>query len=95
MLNFKSKKVLLPLYFCVVSALLFPTLTQAELGGSGSTAARDVAAQRAAQEAVKERKLENRKKEAEAKKAAEAQQGQPAETQTPPEGQQQDKPAAQ
>ncbi|MEQ1544460.1 hypothetical protein [Methyloglobulus sp.] len=91
MLNFRSKKIILPLYFCALSALLFPALTQAELGGSGSKAANEATEQRA----VKERKLENRKKEAEAKKAAEAQQGQPAETQTPPEGQQQDKPAAQ
>jgi hypothetical protein len=89
MLHFKSKKMILPLYFCLLSALLSPALTQAELGGSGSTAARDVAAQRAA----KEIKLEKKKKDAEAKKAAEAQQGQPAETQQPAEGQQ-EKPAA-
>ena len=92
MFNFKSKKMTLPLTFCLVLALLAPALAQAELGGSGSTASRDAAAQMEA----KERKLEKkRQKEAEAKKAAEAQQGQPAETQTPPEGQQQDKPAAQ
>jgi cell division protein FtsB len=91
MLNFKSKKIILPLYFCLLSALLFPAVTQAELGGSGSTAARDAAAQKEA----KERKLEKKKQEAEAKKSAETQQGQPAETQTPAEGQQQDKPAAQ
>jgi len=79
MFNFKSKKMLLTLFFCVFSALLVPTIAQAELGGSGSTAARDVAAQRAA----KERKLERKKQEAEAKKAAEAPHGQPAESQTP------------
>ncbi len=79
MFTFKSKKMLLTLAFCVVSALLVPAIAQAELGGSGSTAARDVAAQRAA----KERKLEKKKQEAEAKKAAEAHGGQPAETQTP------------
>lgn len=90
MFNFKSKKMILPLYFCVLSALLSPALTQAELGGSGSTAARDVAAQRAA----KAEKAEKRKHEAEAKKAAEAQQGQPTEVQQPSEGQQ-EKPAAQ
>ncbi|ESS66469.1 hypothetical protein MGMO_191c00030 [Methyloglobulus morosus KoM1] len=78
MFNFKSKKMLLTLFFCVLAALIVPTMAQAELGGSGSTAARDVAAQRA----EKERKLEKKKHEAEAKKAAGAQQGQPAETQT-------------
>lgn len=89
MFNFKSKKMILPLYFCVLSALLSPALTQAELGGSGSTAARDVAAQKAA----KELKLEKKKHAAEAKKTAEGQQAQPAETQQPAEGQQ-EKPAA-
>ena len=88
MLNFKSKKIILTLYFCVLSALLFPAITQAELGGSGSKAANEAAEQRAA----RERKLEKKKQAAEAKKSAEAQ---PAETQTPAEGQQQDKPAAQ
>jgi hypothetical protein len=79
MFTFKSKKMLVTLFFCVISALLVPAIAQAELGGSGSTAARDVAAQKAA----KELKLEKKKKHAEAKKAAEAQQGQPTETQTP------------
>ena len=90
MLNFKSKKFILPLYFCVLSALLFPAITHAELGGSGSKAASDAAEQRATQE----RRHEKKKKEAEAKKSAESQQGQPAETPTPAEGQPQDKPAA-
>ena len=81
MFTFKSKKMLLTLFLCVISALLVPAIAQAELGGSGSTAARDVAAQRAA----KERKLEKKKQEAEAKKAAEGQQVQPAETQLPVE----------
>lgn len=90
MLHFKSKKMLLTLFFCVLSVLLVPTIAQAELGGSGSTAARDAAEQKAA----KERKLEKKRLKEEAKKAAETQQGQPAETQTPAEGQQ-EKPAAQ
>lgn len=84
MLHFKSKKIILPLCFCVLSALLFPALTQAELGGSGSKAANQAAEQRA----VKAEKAEKRKQEAEAKKAAEAQQGKPAETQAPVAGQQ-------
>lgn len=63
MLNFKSKKIILPLYFCVLSALLFPALTQAELGGSGGKASNEAAEQRA----VKAQKAEKRKKEAEAK----------------------------
>jgi cell division protein FtsB len=80
MFKFKLKKMLLTLFFCVLSALLVPPIAQAELGGSGSTAARDATAQKAA----KERKLEKKRlKEAEAKKAAETQQGQPAETQAP------------
>ncbi len=91
MFKFKSKKMILPLCFCVLSALLIPALVHAELGGSGNTAARDIAAQREAQE----RKLEKKRLKAEeAKKAAEAQQGQPAETQQPVEGQA-EKPAAQ
>ncbi len=88
MLSFKSKKTILPLYFCVLTALLFPTLSQAELGGSGDVAAGQAAEQRA----IKAKKDEKKKQEAEAKKAAEAQQGQPAETQNPAEGQQ-EKPA--
>ena len=90
MLQIKSKKITLALYFCVLSALLSPVLAQAELGGSGSTAARDVAAQRAA----KAEKIEKKKQQAEAKKAAEAEQVQPAEAQIPAESQQ-EKPAAQ
>jgi uncharacterized MAPEG superfamily protein len=90
MFRIKSKKILLPLAICVLSALLAPALAQAELGGSGNTAARDIAAQREAQE----RKLEKKRQKAEeAKKAAEGQQGQPAETQAPAEGQS-EKPAA-
>lgn len=87
-MNFKSKKFTLPLYFCLLSALLSPALTQAELGGSGSTAARDAAAQKAA----KEMKLEKKRKAAEDKKAAESQQEQPAQSQQPVEGQK-EKPA--
>jgi hypothetical protein len=89
MLHNKSKKMILPLCLSVLMALLSPALVQAELGGSGNTAARDVAAQRAA----KELKLEKKKKEAEAKKAAEGQQSQPADTQAPAAGQP-EKPAA-
>ncbi len=90
MFNFKSKKIILPLFFSVLLALLSAPLAHAELGGSGGSAARDAAEQRAA----KERKLEQKKKDAEAKKAAEAQQGQPATTQPPVEVNQ-EKPAAQ
>lgn len=89
-MNFKSKKTILPLYFCLLSALLFPGLSQAELGGSGDKAAGQAAEQRAA----KERKLAKKKQEAEAKKAAEGQPAQPAEIPTPAEGQA-EKPAAQ
>jgi hypothetical protein len=91
MFNFRSKRVTLPVTMCLVLALLTPVLAQAELGGSGNTAARDIAAQREAQE----RKLEKKRQKAEeAKKAAEAQQGQPAEAQQPVEPQQ-EKPAVQ
>jgi len=81
MFNFKSKKIILASYFCVLSTLLFPALTQAELGGSGSKAANQAEEQRAAIAKRKERK----EKEAEAKKAAETQQAQPTETQQPQE----------
>ncbi|MBK8817426.1 MAG: hypothetical protein IPN42_18940 [Methylococcaceae bacterium] len=93
MYKFRSKKMILPLCFCVLSALLTPALVHAELGGSGNTAARDIAAQREAQE----RKLEKKRLKAEAeaaKKASEAQQGQPADAQQPVENQP-EKPAAQ
>jgi hypothetical protein len=92
MLHFKSKKITLPLYFCMVSALLSPPLAQAEggLGGSGRIAAGQAEEQRAA----KERKLEKKRQAAEAKKAAEAQQGQPAESQQPA-AEQKETPAAQ
>lgn len=89
-MNFKSKKIILPLYFCLLSALLFPALSYAELGSSGSKAAGEAAEQRAA----KERKKEKKKLEAEANKGTEAQQAQPAETPTPAEGQPEVKPAA-
>ena len=91
MFTFKSKKMILPLCFCVLSALLTPALVHAELGGSGNTAARDIAAQREAQE----RKLEKKRLKAEAaQKAADAQSGQPADAQQPVETQP-EKPAAQ
>ncbi len=80
MMTLKLKKMTLPLIICITSALLMPALAQAELGGSGGTAARDAAAQREA----KEKKLElKRQKAAEAQKAAESAQGQPADAQTP------------
>jgi hypothetical protein len=90
MLTIKSKKNILPLYFCVLSTLLFPAVTHAELGGSGSKAAMEAAEQRAA----KERKLEKKKLEAEAKKNSGAQQTPPAEVQIPAGGQP-EKPAVQ
>lgn len=91
MLNIKSKRITLVLFLGMLSLLITPALVQAELGGSGSTAARDAAEQKAA----KERKLEKkRQKEAEAKKAAEAQTAQPAETAQPAQDQA-EKPATQ
>jgi len=90
MSHFKSKKITLPLFLGILLALLSPALAQAELGGSGNTAARDIAAQREAQE----RKLEKKKQATEAKKAAQAQQKEPAETVAPTEGQP-EKPAGQ
>jgi hypothetical protein len=66
MLNFRSKKIILPLYFCVLAALLFPALTQAEFGGSGSKAANEATEQRAVKESLrtekKRRKLKKRLK---------------------------------
>jgi hypothetical protein len=91
MLQIKSKKIILPLYLCLLSALLTPTLAQAELGGSGGKAARDAAEQRAA----RAEKLEKKKQQAEAKKSGEAQQEQSGETPTPPAEGQQEKPAVQ
>lgn len=91
MLSFKSNKIILAACFCILSALLFPTLAQAELGGSGSTAARDAAEQRAA----KERKLEKKRLAEEAKKAAEGQQSAPTEATQQPPAAEPEKPAAQ
>jgi hypothetical protein len=91
MLQIKSKKITLPLYLCLLSALLSPALAQAELGGSGGKAARDAAEQRAA----RAEKLEKKKHQSEAKKSGEAQQEQPGETQTPPAEGQQEKPTVQ
>jgi uncharacterized membrane protein YdbT with pleckstrin-like domain len=90
MFHIKSQKITLPLFLGILLALLTPVLVQAELGGSGDTAARDRAAQREAQE----RKLEKKKKAAEAKKEAEDKQKEPAETVAPTEGQP-EKPAGQ
>jgi hypothetical protein len=91
MFHIKSKKIALPLFLGILLALLTPVLVQAELGGSGDTAARDRAAQREAQE----RKLEKKRQKAEeAKKEVEGKQKEPAETVAPTEGQP-EKPAGQ
>ena len=47
MLRIKSKKMTLPLCFCIMSVLLFPTMIQAATE-TGSTAARQAADQKAA-----------------------------------------------
>lgn len=80
MLNLKLKKTTASLLITVLLAMVIPSIAQAELGGSGGTAARDAAEQRAA----RERKLEKKKqKEAEAKAAAQGQQGEGVEAQQP------------
>jgi uncharacterized protein YaiL (DUF2058 family) len=48
MFRFKSKKMTLALSVCVMSMLLSPALTYAEPTGTGSTAARQAADQKAA-----------------------------------------------
>lgn len=85
MLSFKSKKMTIPVIFSLVAALLAPTLAQAELGGSGATAARQAREQRA----VAQKKREERKQEQEAaKKTVEAvQETAPAEKSKPVEPQ--------
>lgn len=83
MLHIKTKKFTLALFVSVLSALFYPTLTQAEPYGTG-----DISATRAAeQRAALAKKAEKRKKEAEAKKAAETQLDKPAEAQQPTEDQ--------
>lgn len=89
MFKSKSKKIALPLFFCVLSGLLFPGITYAELGSSGGLAADQAAEQRAA----KAKKLEKKKLDAETKKAAESQQGEAPATQ--PTEAQQEKPPVQ
>jgi hypothetical protein len=90
MLKLKVKKIAWPVFFCLFAGLTLPSISQAELGGSGGTAARDAAEQKA----NKAKKLEKKRLEAEAKKAGDAQQAPPAETQPQPEATEQ-KPAAQ
>ena len=68
MLHIKSKKITLPLFFCVISVLLSPTLGQAA-SETGSIAASKAADQKAALA----KKAADREKAAEEKKAAEAQ----------------------
>jgi hypothetical protein len=92
MLNFKSKKITLPLFLSVLLALLFPTLTLAEPYGTGDIASTRAEEQRAAIAKRKER-IKKEKEEA-AKKAAETQPGKPTEAPIPA-GDEQEKPAAQ
>ncbi|MEI6066987.1 MAG: hypothetical protein WCP96_06590 [Methylococcaceae bacterium] len=68
MLHIKSKKITLPLFFCVMSAILSPALGQAA-SETGSIAANKAADQKAALA----KKAADRQKAAEEKKAAEAQ----------------------
>jgi hypothetical protein len=70
MLHFKSKKMTLTL-FCAMSLLLSPALTQAESTGTGSTAARQAADQKAAlakKAAAQQKAAEEKQKAAEAQK---------------------------
>jgi hypothetical protein len=92
MLNFKSKKMTLPLFLSLLIALLAPVLTQAEPYGTGDIASTRAEEQRAAIAKRKERI--KKEKEAEAKKAAEAPQAKPSEAQQPSDGQKEE-PAAQ
>lgn len=75
MLYTKSKKITLPLCLCIVSALLFPALTQADTAIvlAASDTGEIAAGQAAAQKAALAKKAADRQKAAEAKKAAEAQ----------------------
>lgn len=68
MLRINSKKIIPLLCLCVISALLFPALTQAA-GDTGKVAANQAAEQRAAGA----RKAAEAQKAAEERKAAEAQ----------------------
>ncbi len=75
MLHIKSKKITLPLCFCVISVLLSPALGQADTtivlaaSETGSVAA----SQATDQKAALAKKAADRQKAAEEKKAAEAQ----------------------
>ena len=73
MLYIKSKKITLPLCLCVISALLFPTLTQAETAIvlAASETGKIAASQAADQKAALAKKAAERQKAAEERKATE------------------------
>ena len=79
MLHLKSKKNILPLYLCVLTALFSPSLTQAEPYGTGDIASKRAAEQRAAIA----KRAEKKKHEDEAQKAVKTQQAKSAEDQKP------------
>lgn len=89
MLYFISKKIRLSLFVCVLSALLFPALTQAEPYGTGNIASKRAEEQRAALA----KKAAKKQKEAEEQKTTDAQQEKAAEVQKPADVQL-EKPAA-
>ncbi len=66
MFRFKSKKMTLALSVCIMSMLLSPVLTHAEATGTGSTAARQAADQKAAlaKKAAAQQKLAEEKQKA-------------------------------
>jgi hypothetical protein len=70
MFRFKSKKMTLALSVCVMSMLLSPALTYAEATGTGSTAARQAADQKAA---LAKKAADRQKAEEEKQKAAKTQ----------------------
>lgn len=73
MLSIKSKKLTLPLCLCVMSALLFPILTQAETAIvlAASETGKVAASQAADQKAALAKKAAERQKAADERKAAE------------------------
>jgi hypothetical protein len=74
MLHIKSKMISSLLLFCVISGLLFSTLTQADTVNSwGGDSGRIDAGKAAEQRAASARRAAKKQKLAEAKKAAEAQ----------------------
>ena len=75
MLYIKSKRFTLPLCLCVISALLFPILTQAETAIvlAASETGTIAASQAADQKAALAKKAAERQKAAEERKAAEKQ----------------------